>query len=566
MKVAPVALGAAALLTACGGGGGATSGTDMTALESKAVDRPAAAAHGAQVSELAQDLTQRGVGLDRSKLARFKEVARSMGRKPGQAGEAEATQVSLTYFGSGNWFRRVISSSAEQSVIDENGLRRYVDRRQRASNGTVAHWSVGGDPSRQTDYHFNGTGWLQCGLQQGGVSTAFDADGVTQYDYCDKLDVGSGKRTAQDIGGRAMLEVYDAMRAANATNIFINNAPAVLGAATFPAGATLVTQVNTPSHTAYAYYPGAGNMVRNPIPALVVADPEVCRSISGSTPVHTYTSFATTLESMVETHLGNGCIYQPGPPAEGGPHSGPRNEWWTQATVGLGILGNLPPVQGNYYTGNTPLRAAFSGGNSVSYYACAQRFDGAVRNCNLIGSGAYAIEQAGDARVMRLSGAPQSVLNLPYEPLFVERGGKVYHGYKNDPVPASTARFDLAGLNALAAQLGLPLVDPEVPLQPTRGSYAGDWVLGVAGSLDSGDTLSVRMLPDLGTIYCTQDFDNIGLPCTLVSLDDAGSFRITTPNDNIVGTFRLVEGTASGTLFPPAGSTAPAEPMEGRRR
>lgn len=565
MKTAPLALGAAALLAACGGGG-APAGSDTEALEGRAIDRPAAAAHGAQVSELAQDLTQRGVGLDRAKLARFKEVARSMGRKPGEAGEPEATQVSLTYINAGNWFRRVISSSAEQSVIDADGLRRFVDRRQRASNGTVAHWSVGGDPSRQSDYHFNGTGWVQCGLQQGGVATAFDADGVNQYDYCDKFDVGSGKRTAQDVGGRAMLEVYDAMRAAGATNIFINNAPGVLGAATFPAGATLVTQVNTPSHTAFAYYPGAGNMVRNPEPAVATGDPARCITITGATPVHTYTTLASDLEGMVATHRGVPCIYQPGTPYPGGPHSGPRNEWWTQATVGLGVLGNLSAPPGVYYTGNTPLRAAFTGGNAVTYYACQQRFDGAVRNCNPIGSGTYSIEAAGEARVMRLSTPPPQVQSLPYEPLFVERGGKVYQGYKSDIVQASTARLDLVGLNALATQLGLPLVDPEVPQESTRGSFAGDWVLAAASDLDSGDTLTVRMYPDLSTILCTQDIDNTPMPCTLVSLEDGGAFRIHTPNDLIEGSFRLVEGTASGTLFPPPGSTAPVEAMEGRRR
>jgi hypothetical protein len=559
MKVAPLALGAAALLASCGGGGGSGGdGGSDAALGVQSRNVRADQNHGAEVREVATDLTERGKGLDLTKLAHLIEVAQS--NRP-TAGEAAATMVSLTYNGPDSWFRRVLSTSATQSIPDRDGWIRTWDRRERMTFGQHATWSFGNEPSRQSDVHWNGSAWIHCALNHEIASTPMDADGVSQYNYCDGYEVGSSQRNFFNIEGKTMLEVYQSMRSAGATNVFIPNT-SVLGTATFPTGSMLVTQANTSTQAAVSYYPGLGNTVRDPKPDLAAADPATCRSISSSTPLGSYTTYSTSLESMVQSHRGIPCVFAPDA------LTGPRNEWWTQATVPVAFLPSpLPP--GPYYTGGTLLRAAFPGGDAVNFYACQHRFDGSTRNCNVIGTSTFTIETLGDGRVMRLGTPPPQVAALAWAPLFVERGGKVFIAYQNKPVVTSTGRLNLTGLNALSAQLGLPAVDPAVPLATTPASFQGQWVLGVAGTLDAQDTMTLSIFPSpqgLGA-FCLEDKSNFSLDCSgFGSFDATGNFTLLTRNDFIVGRLLFVEGTASGTLYPPAGSTAPVEPMEGRRR
>lgn len=61
---------------------------------------------------------------------------------------------------------------------------------------------------------------------------------------------------------------------------------------------------------------------------------------------------------------------------------------------------------------------------------CALRAsDGSTRNCDAAGTGSYSIGTVGDARVMRRANVPAAASTLTCHRLFVERGGKVYHGY-----------------------------------------------------------------------------------------------------------------------------------------
>jgi hypothetical protein len=265
---------------------------------------------------------------------------------------------------------------------------------------------------------------------------------------------------------------------------------------------------------------------------------------------------------MVQSHRGVPCVFAPTP------LTGPRNEWWTQATVPVAFVPSSLP-SGPYYTGGTMLRASFPGGNAITFYACQHRLDGSTRNCNVIGNGTFSIEDMGGARVMRLGTLPAPISGLAWVPLLVERGGKVWAAYQNKPVATSTARLNLTGLNALATQLGLPTVDPAVPLATTPASFQGQWVLGVTGTLDAQDTMTLSIFPTpqgLGA-SCIEDKSNLSLDCsTFGSFDADGNFTLLTRNDYVVGRFLFVEGTASGTLYPPQGSTAPIEPMAGVRR
>ena len=241
VKVAPLWLGVAALLAACGGGGGDASAAS-SALMSAQSKKPAEAGqpdnHGADVSELARDVTQPGVGLDRAKLAHLIEVARRKNRDPEPEAQAQAAMVSLTWIDSQNWFRRVMASSAAQVTPDANGFLRTSERRQRAAASVIANWGAGAEPARQSDVHWNGNAWVSCGLQQDIVFTPFDADGRNQFDYCDKREVGTAQRTAYELAGQRMRDVYQMIRDSGATNVSIASPDAALGEAVFPAGST----------------------------------------------------------------------------------------------------------------------------------------------------------------------------------------------------------------------------------------------------------------------------------------------------------------------------------------
>ena len=102
------------------------------------------------------------------------------------------------------------------------------------------------------------------------------------------------------------------------------------------------------------------------------------------------------------------------------------------------------------------IRVSFGSGKSTTYYGCAVRnSDGSTRNCDAIGSGTASIEAVGDARVMRFTGVPAEAGALTYSRIFVERGGKVYYGYRDKLRVDNAVRLNAQGMDALFAQLGL---------------------------------------------------------------------------------------------------------------
>jgi hypothetical protein len=149
-----------------------------------------------------------------------------------------------------------------------------------------------------------------------------------------------------------------------------------------------------------------------------------------------------------------------------------------------------------------------------------------------------------------LTNEPAQAASLGYGRIFVERGGKVYFGYKSKPITTSTARLNLAGANALFTQLGIPSVDPATPMALTSTSFHGDWFFTAA---DVSDSFTVRLFQNGGTL-CQEGLFGNSFSCTVTvtpSTSTPGTASVSlTDNTNGgggTGTFTFIGGAASAT-------------------
>ena len=490
----------------------------------------------------------------------------------------------LTFTDASNWLVRAFTASASQNTPDSAGTVRNIEQRIRSVSGAIANWNVGGEPRRQSDLSFNGTTWASCPLNFESTGTVPDARGNSSYNYCNNRETGASNRANFDVSGKTIASVYQQVSDAGYTNLTIANAAAALGSTSFPTGSALRYQTATPLSTSNSYYPGTSNIVMQYSAAVtnggIFADQPAgfqCRSTEAS-PSGRPTNTPSTLEAMLARATGTPCVNSAGSFTYGGatfaqPET--QNDWWGATSLGIGTIGNAPVNSGaapGFYTGNQLIRVAFagSGSNPVTYYSCKQRFnDGSPRNCVIIGSGNYTITTQGDARVLTMTNSPAAANSLGYQRVFVERGGKVFFGFKNDLVVSKTARLNKTATDALLAKLGVPAVSADTPLALTRASYAGDWNFPNMDNPLAGSDL-LRISSD-GTTICINTNNTVTPPletreaCVIAFTDLAtGSFTGYTPGNtgNITGTLNFLTGAASGTSVD-GGIT---EPFVGARR
>jgi len=476
------------------------------------------------------------------------------------------------------WFTRVFTSTLAQSTPDSSGNIRFVDRRSRSNTGSIANWNTGADPQRQADLHWNGATWVNCGLNGENVSSVRDALGRSTYDYCDKLETGASNLAAFDISGRTMIDVYNQVTNAGFGNLSIASASTVLGSAIFPAGSKLGYQTGTPLTNAPAYYPGSGSIVNKYAPAVTAGKTLASDTTSAcGLPGNNDTTPVSTLESLVAANPGTPCVFGAGTvvvsTSTGGTttvSSGPRNEWWGQSSVNVGILGTAATggVQTSYWTTNTALRVAFAADNAVKYLSCQQRStDGSPRNCDLIGTGTYAVMTLGDARILTMSNPPAQMGPLTYSRVFVERGGKVYLGFQSKPLVTSTARLNTAAASALFSTLGLPSVDPEAALALTQASYQGDWVVTAVGETDPSQSTTLRLFGNGDAAQCLYNGTSPATldPCSVSLTPASGVITVTFADGVFSGTLNFLTGAVGGT-FTPSDTAQPAESIVGARR
>ncbi len=486
--------------------------------------------------------------------------------------------ANLRYADASNFFVRNNTYSLAQDTPDVNQMQRSVARRLERVAGLDTTWGHGSSPTGNSELSWNGASWVGCPINFESTSSIEDANGKSSYNDCDGRETGSGNRATFDIGGRLMIDVYNKNLLAGYSNLYIANPSSALGASTFPPGSTINYQVGASLTTAITYNPvgeyspvGSSNVVGQYTEQVaadaalnggVIVDQPAGRGCSAAE-LNGSGSHSVTLESMIATHPGNPCInVTAGTFVYGGVtySSGLPNESWGGFTVSLGSQGTAPINRGSapgYFSGNTKFRVAFkgSGTNAVTYYACQERFiDGSTRNCTSIGTGTYAIETLGDGRAMTFNNVPQQIkVARGSDRIFVERGGYIYYGYKDNLAAYNVSRLNSIAANALFAQLGIPAIDPEVPLSLTFGSYQGVWDLWAPAVMNvDGGTLITRS--NTGAVICQAQSTGISFPCAMTSFNPATGEFVSTSNpvpgvtNTTSGTMNFMTGLGSGTF------------------
>ncbi len=424
---------------------------------------------------------------------------------------AGATLSALRYTNANDWYVRTLEASAADNTPDANGRVRYYESRKLSSssnfssNGTVQSWARNNTPERAGDLHWNGTAWVGCLLGDRYSGTVRDAQGRSTYEYCNGFEEGSSTRNAVDLSGQSIATVFT-----NTIKAFPGGAGgvayadwgpsdvSVFGSATFPTGSKLFYQTNTVTKTAIGYDVRTVNEVRV-FSADVAAGGDARANASLACAAANVTDApVTTLEDMVARNPGVPCVFNRGGTAPD--VSLESNEWWSNSTASLGVLtgaATRPDGTGAWYSTDLRLRVAFTpGSTSTTYYQCFSRAsNGSTRNCTAIGTGSYAIQTLGDARVMTFTGIPASAQRLGYARVFVERGGKVYFGYQNAKGQVSNLlRLNLEAMNAVFAPLGLPPVAPITrPADfSTAKTEAANALRGVWGKADDTSAVVLR--------------------------------------------------------------------------
>ena len=476
----------------------------------------------------------------------------------------------FTFTDARNWLVRAFTGSAAQNTPDSAGNIRYIDQHISSVSGAIANWSAGGEPRRQADLSFDGTAWASCPLNFENIATVRDARGNSNYNYCNR-ETGTSNRANFDVSGRTMASVYQQVRDAGYTNLTIANAATLLGANTFGAGSALRYQTSTPLSSVNTYYPGHGNIVQQFSAAVtnggIAANQGTgvqCNSTEAG-PSGRATNTPSTLEAMLARATGTPCAFTGGSFVYNGTtftNPDARNEWWGATSLGIGTIGSATfglGVAPGFYTSNQLIRVAFagSGTNPVTYYSCKQRFnDSSPRNCSIIGSGNYTITTQGDARVLSMSNSPATANSLGYQRVFVERGGNVFFGYKNDLVVSKSARLNKTATDELLAKLGVPAVNTDTPLALTRASYAGDWNFTSVQNPTGGSDL-LRIFRD-GTTSCINTNDTkipavVTTSACVLTFNNLATGALTgfSPGTtgSVTGTLNFLTGAATGTAF-----------------
>jgi hypothetical protein len=231
------------------------------------------------------------------------------------------------------------------------------------------------------------------------------------------------------------------------------------------------------------------------------------------------------------------------------------------ASVLIGRIGNAAVGTGSapgYYSGNSQIRVTFAGAAStaISFLQCKERFsDGAPRDCSVIGSGVYAMDTLGDARVMVFYGLPVVTMPLAYNTVLVERSGAVYSGYQSKIWVSQQASLNTAASAALANQLGIALEDPDLPFLQSAGSYQGSYDLVAS----TGAVTRLVVSPD-GKVSCADAASAVSplfaSSSCLFSVTDpeTGAFSLTDVNgvstNTLTGTISYLSGSMAAISSP----------------
>lgn len=438
----------------------------LAASASDAAVREAAtpANREAALAKAAQTLVTSQLGLTAETARLAAGIAKLPLDTTNETPKATAALAAFSYRNAEDWYYRALLATTADNTPDANGRLHYYDQRVQRLAGQTTTWAYASTPARAGDLHWSGTAWVACAFGTRSEQTPIDSSGRGAYAYCGSGESGFRSRSTVDIAGRSLRDVIGTIRQAPGGFSGVNYADwgptdlNLLGNATMPAGATLSYQTNTLLASSATYDPTAGSV--NVFSEAVSAGGDARTDASLACNLTANSAPAASLEELIARSPGRPCIFNPSAA------SGPKNEWWSNSTASLGTIDNAatpPEGTGSEYTRTATLRVAFVAGSAaVNFYACLQRASsGSSRNCNLIGTGTYRIETVGDARTIEFENFPELTQRLTYRRVFVERGGKVYFGFRT-PVGrvTSSVRLNLPATNALFTQLGLPELNP----------------------------------------------------------------------------------------------------------
>ncbi len=386
----------------------------------------------------------------------------------------------LQFTDAGNWYYRVLVASAAENTPDAQGFLKFREIRAQNTAGTSVNWGFGSSYARRGDLHFNGTAWVDCPLGTQSTQTVNDAQGRNESWYCNDYSHHTNGYTVVEIAGQTMASVvatiqgYPYSYGTNAyskwgTSSTDSSNKLALGAAIFPSGSKLSYRTANTTSTAVAYDVQAASEVLAYSASVAAGGDARNQTSHPCLSPETQANPAipvTTLEQLVAAFKGTPCVFSQSSLVSNGVtyKSDDPNEWSGNSTASIGNIGTAAltgtTVTG-FYTTNSRIRVAFTGANAVTYFACKERaLNGSPRNCTTIGSGTYAIETLGDARVIKLTNPPGQAAPLTYNRVFVERAGKVYLGYQEKPGAVNRARLNLEATNALFQQIGIPEITP----------------------------------------------------------------------------------------------------------
>ena len=469
----------------------------------------------------------------------------------GTPGVAGANLNYLKFTSATDWYANANAWTAAQNTPAADGSTRWHQVHTALSGGSAPYsWGAGSHPGSGSELHWSGTAWTGCAINFESTSSATLANGHSAYNYCDGKEFGEDyKYTSFSVAGQTMVSVLNQVKALGYTSFNVANAASLLGTATFPAAATVRYAAGASLSTAVSYVPSPWDYIELYSMAIAAGKTDVNDTTSACY-LDAPATAATSLDTVVATMTGTPCIQSEGTrPGLNGTTltSGARNDWWGATSIVVGRIGKAPRNLQNgqsatYYTTNTQIRASFAAGNVAKYYACQERFNGSPRNCDLIGTGSYAIQTLGDARVLTFSGLPALDAQLGYVQAYVERAGHVYWAYQDKPKAWAGANLNLVATNALLAQLGMPALDPNVPVVLTTASYQGDYRGTYSGNRSGYWYATVHAD---GSTQCSGSDNSLGAwttACTLV---------LTPSTDSTLASFTMAVAGAwnfSGTL------------------
>lgn len=389
--------------------------------------------------------------------------------------EAPAAGLTLRWFSFSNastYNLRMFKATAAQNTVT-GGQRQFTEYREQArpANGFYQQWGEGLNNWPRNQMVWTGSEWFDCPTDHVHQATPWNASGQSDSVYC-KAFKGTNKRAERDISGKTLLDIVTEIRAYPGTDTAGSYAawgpdPAVHASAlgsTFPAGSKLYYYTSADVVNPEAYNTTSTDLAVPYVAAVAGGVKAECDKVNSSNSARFLVTGDITLEQVIAGATGTPCVYGP----TGTPSGETANEWWSNSTLGIGDV-SLPYANatGFYVPDTKRLRVSFAAGNVANYWLCLRRAsDGSSRNCTAAGSGSYRIETLGDARVLRLAGLPAVAGTLGYTRTWVERGGRVWYGYRNRLTVGQQLRLNKPATDALFAALGLPAPRTGAPLTP----------------------------------------------------------------------------------------------------